>query len=137
MYFSIQNRQSLTNFFLLDKIIFESSSQYICGGIVIRFEEVKNIILEYIHEETGWGQPLQPHYELEELTIMEMVEERDGTRSVTFEYTFNEDGFTKNDKTHILVGNVTIGPTGKLLQKQLKETHSGVAAERTYEPVKQ
>ena len=67
---------------------------------------------------------------------MEMVEERDGTRSVTFEYTFNEDGFSKNDKTHILVGNVTISPTGKLLQKQLKETHIGVAAERKYEPIK-
>jgi hypothetical protein len=111
-----------------------SYSQYICGGIIIRFEEVKDIILDYIHEETGWGLPLQPHYELEELTIMEMVEERDGTRSVSFEYLFNEDGFSKNDKTHILMGSATIGPTGKLLQIQLKETHSGVAAERKYQP---
>ena len=64
---------------------------------------------------------------------MEMVEDRDGTRSVSFEYMFNEDGFSKNDKTHILMGSVTIGPTGKLLQKQLKETHRGVAAERNYQ----
>jgi hypothetical protein len=109
------------------------SKQYICGGIIIRFEDVKSIILDFIHEETGWGQPLQPHYEIEELTIMEMSEERDGTRTVSFEYLFNEDGFSKNDKTHILVGSVTISPTGKLLQKQLKETHCGVAAEKKYE----
>ena len=31
-------------------------------------------------------------------------------------------------------GSATIGPTGKLLQKQLKETHCGVAAERKYQP---
>ncbi len=65
---------------------------------------------------------------------MEMIEERDSTRSVSFEYMFNEDGFSKNDRTHILVGSVTISPTGKLLQKQLKETHTGVAAERKYQP---
>lgn len=65
---------------------------------------------------------------------MEMVEDRDGTRSISFEYMFNEDGFSKNDKSHILVGSATIGPTGKLLQKQLKESHCGVAAERKYQP---
>ncbi|MCF2144790.1 MAG: hypothetical protein K9W42_13925 [Candidatus Heimdallarchaeota archaeon] len=99
----------------------------------IKFEDVKAIILAYIHEETGWGQPLHPHYEIEELTILQLNEERDGTCTVSFEYMFNEDGFAKNDRTHILVGNVVISPTGKLLQKQLKETHRGVAAERTFE----
>ncbi|NHJ86281.1 MAG: hypothetical protein FK734_12530 [Asgard group archaeon] len=97
---------------------------------------MKSIILDFIHLETGWGNPLHPHYELEELTIMEMMEERDGTRSVSFEYMFNEDGFSKNDKTHILVGSLIIGPTGKILQKQLKETHRGVAAEKRYIPIK-
>jgi len=48
---------------------------------------------------------------------------------------FNEDGFAKNDRTHILVGNVVISPTGKLLQKQLKETHRGVAAERVFKQI--
>ncbi|MGC9781360.1 MAG: hypothetical protein HZR80_19115 [Candidatus Heimdallarchaeota archaeon] len=66
---------------------------------------------------------------------MEMIEDRDGTRTVSFEYMFNEDGFSKNDKTHILVGSAAIGPTGKLLQKQLKETHCGVAAEKKYKTV--
>jgi hypothetical protein len=47
---------------------------------------------------------------------------------------FNEDGFSKNDKTHILVGNIVISPTGKVLSTQLKETHRGVAATRSYEP---
>jgi hypothetical protein len=47
---------------------------------------------------------------------------------------YNEDGFSKNDKTHILVGNVVISPTNKLLSTQLKETHRGVAATKIYEP---
>ena len=93
---------------------------------------MKEIILSYIHEETGWGNPLQSHYELEELTIMALVEERDGSRNVSFEYLFNEDGFSKNDKSHILVGNVIISPTGKLVYRQLKETHRGVAAQKLF-----
>ena len=97
-------------------------------------DEARNIILDFIHEETGFGNPLQPHYEIEELTILELREERDGTRYVAFEYMFNEDGFSKNDKTHILVGNIVISPTGKILSTQLKETHRGVAATRSYEP---
>lgn len=46
---------------------------------------------------------------------------------------FNEDGFSKNDKTHILVGNIVISPTSKILNIQLKETHRGVAATRSYD----
>ncbi|NHJ39311.1 MAG: hypothetical protein FK731_04705 [Asgard group archaeon] len=68
------------------------------------------------------------------MTILELHVERDGTRYVSFEYMFNEDGFSKNDKTHILVGNIVIGPTGKVLNSQLKETHRGVAATRFYKP---
>ncbi|NHJ46998.1 MAG: hypothetical protein FK733_04340 [Asgard group archaeon] len=105
----------------------------LCGGINISFDEVKQIILDYIHEETGFANPLHPHYEIEELTILELRTERDGTQYVSFEYMFNEDGFSKNDKTHILVGNVVISPTGKILNTQLKETHRGVAATRVYE----
>ncbi len=118
--------------FRLDKIIFVYCFYLYNGGINIKFEEVKDLILSFIHLETGWGNPLQPHYELEELTIMSLVEERDGSRNVSFEYLFNEDGFSKNDKSHILVGNVIIGPTGKFVHKQLKETHRGVAAQRSF-----
>ena len=47
---------------------------------------------------------------------------------------FNEDGFAKNDRSHILVGTIIIGPTNKVLEKKLKETHCGVSAIMKYEP---
>ena len=98
------------------------------------FEKVKSIVLGFIQQETGWGDPLKPHIEIEELTIMEMKEGNDGSCSVSFEYMFNEDGFSRTDKTHILVGSVMIGPTGKLIEKQLKETHRGISCNKVFEP---
>ncbi|MHA1186768.1 MAG: hypothetical protein ACTSSK_07830, partial [Candidatus Heimdallarchaeota archaeon] len=106
----------------------------ILGGITINFEKVKAIVLEFIHQETGWGDPLIPHIEIEELTIMEMKEANDGSCSVSFEYMFNEDGFARSDKSHILCGSVMIGPTGKLIEKQLKETHRGISCEKNFQP---
>ena len=100
----------------------------------IQYEEIKKIILKYIHDETGWANPLRPDIEIEELTIMEIKEQHDGSCTVDFEYMFNEDGFSKNDRTHILVGSVLVGPYGRLVQKQIKCTHRGVAAQRIYEP---
>ncbi len=61
---------------------------------------------------------------------MEMKELHDGSISASFEYLFNEDGLSKNDKSHIIVGSVLIGPYGSLIEKQMKETHRGVAATR-------
>ena len=63
---------------------------------------------------------------------MEIKEFSDGSCKVDFEYLFNEDGFAKNDRSHILVGNVLIGPTLKIIEKQLKETHRGVAATEVF-----
>ena len=106
----------------------------IFGGITINFEKIKTIVLDFIHQETGWGNPLRPHIEIEELTIMEMKEGNDGSCSVSFEYLFNEDGFSRSDKSHILVGSVMISPTGKLIEKQLKETHRGISCGKVFEP---
>ncbi|MFW9922633.1 MAG: hypothetical protein ACFFDW_05000 [Candidatus Thorarchaeota archaeon] len=86
--------------------------------------------MDFIHDETGFGDPLRADMEIEELTIMEIKEEHDGSCAVSFEYMFNEDGFSKNDRTHIFVGSVLISPYGRLLQQQLKETHRGVSATR-------
>ncbi|HUU89346.1 MAG TPA: hypothetical protein VMX17_16550 [Candidatus Glassbacteria bacterium] len=101
----------------------------------IQYEEIKKIILKYIHDETGWANPLRPDFEIEELTIMEIIEQHDGSCTVSFEYMFNEDGLSKNDRSHILVGSVLIGPFGRLIQKQLKATHKGVAAKLSYTPL--
>ena len=90
--------------------------------------------MRYIRDETGWGNPLKPECEIEELTVMEMKELHDGSISASFEYLFNEDGLSKNDRSHILVGSVLIGPYGRLIEKQLKETHRGVAAKRDFQP---
>ena len=65
---------------------------------------------------------------------MEMKEANDGSCSVSFEYLYNEDGFSRSDKSHILVGSVIIGPTGKLIEKQLKETHRGISCEKSFQP---
>lgn len=101
---------------------------------IIEYDKIKQKVLDFIHEETGWGRNLRPDIEIEELTIMEIKEFHDGSCNVSFEYMFNEDGFSKNDRSHILVGSVLIGPYGRLVEKQLKETHRGVAAKREFQP---
>ncbi len=63
---------------------------------------------------------------------MEMKELHDGSISASFEYLFNEDGLSKNDRTHLIVGSVLISPYGRLIEKQLKETHRGVSATRDF-----
>ena len=63
---------------------------------------------------------------------MEMKELHDGTLSASIEYLFNEDGLSKNDKSHIIVGSALISPYGRLIEKQLKETHRGVSATREF-----
>jgi hypothetical protein len=102
----------------------------------INFDEIKEIILAFIHTETGWANPLDPRCEFEELTIMEIIEENDDSCVVSFEYLFDEDGFSQYDKTHLLVGSVKINPNGQIIHKQLKETHTGEAAELLYQPKK-
>lgn len=63
---------------------------------------------------------------------MEMKELHDGSISASFEYLFNEDGLSKNDRSHLIVGSVLISPYGHLIEKQLKETHRGVSATRDF-----
>ncbi len=65
---------------------------------------------------------------------MEMKELHDGSISASFEFLFNEDGLSKNDKSHIIVGSALISPYGRLIEKQMKETHRGVSATRDFKP---
>ena len=67
-------------------------------------KKILAIILNFIHSETGWGDPLRPYSEFEDLNIKEIKEQGIGNKIVTFEYHFDEDGFSQYDKTHVLEG---------------------------------
>ncbi|MHA2296487.1 MAG: hypothetical protein ACXAEU_00760 [Candidatus Hodarchaeales archaeon] len=96
--------------------------------------EIFSIIIEFIHSTTGWGNPLRPHCELEDLVLKEIKKSPNGNFSVEFEYRFDEDSFSQYDKTHVLEGRVTIDTGGRIIEKALEETHRGVAAIKEHEP---
>ncbi len=58
----------------------------------------------------------------------------DGSVSVTFNYHFDEDGFSQYDKTHTFKGKVKLDSRGIIVEKALEETHRGVAAIKAYVP---
>lgn len=89
--------------------------------------ELTTIILDFLHSETGWGNPLRPHCEFEELTLGTIEQLLDDKVKVTFRYLFDEDGFSQYDKTHVLDGEVTIEVSGEITEFVLKEIHTGVA----------
>jgi len=80
--------------------------------------------------ETGWGNPLRPHCEIENLYLRETKELPEGPLQVEFQYNFDEDGWSQYDKTHVLKGMVIIDAEGKLIESTLKEIHTGIAANR-------
>ena len=90
--------------------------------------DLSNLILDFIHTETGWGNPLRPHCEFEELYLDEIERLPDDKVKVSFRYLFDEDGFSQYDKTHGLEGVVVIDSSGGILESSLKEVHTGVAA---------
>ena len=90
--------------------------------------EIKAIILDFIHSETGWGNPLRPHCEFEALYLDEIEKLPEDKVKVSFRYLFDEDGFSQYDKTHALEGAVILNTAGSILESTLKEVHTGVAA---------
>lgn len=90
-------------------------------------EQLTSIILDFIHSETGWGTPLRPLCEFEDLFLDAAKTISDGKIKVTFRYHFNEDGFSQYDKTHILEGAVVISTSGAVLDFTLEETYTGPA----------
>ena len=60
--------------------------------------DLNTIILDFLHSETGWGNPLRPHCEFEELTLGEIERLLDDRIKVAFRYLFDEDGFSQYDK---------------------------------------
>ncbi len=95
-------------------------------------EHIKEKLLDLIHSKTGWGNPLRPHCEIEDLYIRNKQEYPDGTQIATFRYIFDEDGFSQYDKTHVFEGSLTIDGEKNLFKLDMEEIHAGVAAVRKY-----
>ncbi|MCK4568561.1 MAG: hypothetical protein KAU48_14735 [Candidatus Thorarchaeota archaeon] len=92
--------------------------------------DLNAIILDFLHTETGWGNPLRPRCEFENLYLDEVERHPDDKVEVSFRYVFDEDGFSQYDKTHGLEGMVIIDTSGSILESTLKEVYTGVAAVR-------
>ena len=90
-------------------------------------KQIKEKLLEIIHQKTGWGNPLRPNCEFEDLTIRDLKEKIDETQIFNFQYIFDEDGFSQYDKTHVLKGTARISSRGTILKIELEEIHTGVA----------
>ena len=96
-------------------------------------EQIKEKLLELIHSRTGWGNPLRPYCECEDLYIRNIEECPDRKQITTFRYIFDEDGFSQYDKTHVFDGSLTI-VNENLFNLEMEEIHAGVAAIRRYTP---
>lgn len=90
-------------------------------------EELFSFILDFIHNETGWGNPLAPYSEFEGLYIGEVEQQEDDSIKVNFKYTFDEDGFSQYDKNHHLEGQIVISPEKTIISSSLEETYTGPA----------
>ena len=121
----------------IKKIPFESFFQYKFYKRVvvweyeewdITLEKIHKIILDFIHEETGYANPLEPYSGFEELDIVSQESLPDKKLHVIFNYFFDEDGFSQYDKSHRLTGEMTIDENGDITDSFLTETHTGVAA---------
>ena len=95
--------------------------------------QIKEKLLELIHSKTGWGNPLRPHCECEDLYILNMKEHPAGKQTIDFRYIFDEDGFSQYDKTHVFDGILTI-KSRSFIKIDMQEVHIGVAAIKRYNP---
>jgi len=89
--------------------------------------DIRKIILDFVHAETGWGNPLRPQCEFEDLFLDEPEKLEDNRIRITFRYSFDEDGFSQYPKGHHLEGTVVIETTGEIVESDLEETYTGPA----------
>ena len=100
-------------------------------------EDLELIILEFIHNKTGYANPKEPYSNWEELEITEIKTQNDEAINVVFKYFFDEDSFSQYDKGHKLEGTMRFGKNKEILSWSLKEFHTGVAANlKAYESKK-
>ena len=90
-------------------------------------KQIEEKLLENIHQKTGWGNPLRPHCEVEDLTIKDIKEKNDETQILNFQYIFDEDGFSQYDKTHVFKGTAVVTSNETVIKIDLEEIHTGVA----------
>ena len=90
-------------------------------------KDLRKIILNLVHSETGWGDPLRPQCEFEDLYLDEPENLADDRTRVTFRYYFDEDGFSQYDKGHVIEGTVVVDTTGAIIEYTLEQTHKGPA----------
>ena len=95
--------------------------------------QIEKRLLESLHEETGWGNPLRPHCECETIYIRNITELSDGTQIVDFRYIFDEDGWSQYDKTHVFDGTITL-TSGSVIDLEIEHIHGGIAANMIYKP---
>lgn len=88
---------------------------------------LETIILDFIHLETGWGNPLRPYCEFEDLFILEIMEQSEDVMVVVIRYRFDEDGFSQYDKSHTIEGRITVSRGGEIVKAELEETYTGPA----------
>jgi len=96
----------------------------------MNLKQIEEKLLEEIHQKTGWGDPLRPHCEIEDLTIRDIKQEDDETQIFNFQYIFDEDGFSQYDKTHVFEGTAIVTSNGTVIKIDLEEIHTGVATIR-------
>jgi hypothetical protein len=87
--------------------------------------DIAAIVFDFIHSETGWGNPLKPQCEFGSLWLDKIEKIPEDKVKVTFRYFFDEDGFSQYDKHHILEGFVVIDTTGAIIESSLEETYTG------------
>ena len=95
--------------------------------------QIKTKLMELIHTKTGWGNPLRPHSECEDLYIRNIKNLPDEKQTVDFRYIFDEDGFSQYDKTHVFDGTLTI-QIESIFKIDMEEIHAGVATILRYIP---
>ena len=84
--------------------------------------DLNKIFLDFVHSETGWGNPLRPQCEFEDLYLDDPEKLSNDKTRVTFRYYFDEDGFSQYDKGHKLEGMIVVDATGKIVESTLEET---------------
>jgi len=90
-------------------------------------EKIRQILLDRIHDETGWGKPLRPYCEFEDLYNQGILNYPDGSFQVSFRYIFDEDGFSQYDKNHVLDGKIIFSCNYDILSFGLEEVVTGIA----------
>ncbi|MGC9781359.1 MAG: hypothetical protein HZR80_19110 [Candidatus Heimdallarchaeota archaeon] len=105
--------------------------------MIISNLELEKIIFDFVHKETGWGDPSQPGCEFEDLYIKQISELKDGKILVLFKYNYDEDGFSMYDRQHYLEGEVVLNAEGSILESRLEEVHTDPGCvEDPYKPKK-